>query len=525
MSDDRDETESPILRGRHALNSGDNDLVLAIVADRATEENVEIRGEMRRLAAMAMVRIGMLLEARSELEQAELDLAKPEHHWAALSVRVTAATVNLHRGSAHDALATAIDAIVQLAEAQDSVFVDEVIHIATIRTNVALLFLSLGVPEIAIDLLDQALLDVPAGMPMSAPRLNLANAHLMIARRRRADRDPDWNLSASRCLAAVVSMTEKERLPRRLIEGATLTASVHLLFREVDAAGRVLVASLEHCSEVLDPTALAQHHSLLAVVLGRSGQLDDSYEWAALATSYADSIFDRAAAAPIYRVMAKAASALGHHEQAAENYAAADEVSKSNIKHVHALVIQLVAQTQLSIEHRRLLRAQHRLADQVRVDPLTGVQNRYALDLMLAESGAQTDDISTVAVLFLDIDQFKLVNDSNDHATGDEVLRRLAVLVPNALRADDQFFRYGGDEFVAILPSITGQAAHVTAERIRVSIESDRSAATPITVSIGCSIGRSNDLSRILAGADEAMYVAKRSGRNRVAFAGPKSSP
>jgi len=223
--------------------------------------------------------------------------------------------------------------------------------------------------------------------------------------------------------------------------------------------------------------------------------------------------------------MAKAASALGHHEQAAENYAAADEVSKSNIKHVHALVIQLVAQTQLSIEHRRLLRAQHRLADQVRVDPLTGVQNRYALDLMLAESGAQTDDISTVAVLFLDIDQFKLVNDSNDHATGDEVLRRLAVLVPNALRADDQFFRYGGDEFVAILPSITGQAAHVTAERIRVSIESDRSAATPITVSIGCSIGRSNDLSRILAGADEAMYVAKRSGRNRVAFAGPKSSP
>jgi len=523
VSDDRDETESPIHRGRHALNSGDNELVLAIVADRANEDNVEIRGEMRRLAAMAMVRIGMLLEARSELEQAELDLAKPEHHWAALSVRVTTATVNLHRGLAHDALTTAIDAIVQLAEAEDSVFIDEVVHVATIRTNVALLFLNLGVPEIAVGLLDQALLDVPVGMPMSAPRLNLANAHLMIARRRRADRDPDWNLSASRCLAAVVSMTEDERLPRRLIEGATLTAAVHLLFRDVDAAGRVLVASLEHCRQVLDPTALPQHNSLLAVVLGRSGQLDDSYAWAALATSYADSIFDRAA--PIYRGMAKAANALGHHEQAAENYAAADEVAKSNIRHVHALVVQLVAQTQLSIEHRRLLRAQHRLADQVRVDPLTGVQNRYALDLMLAKSGAQTDDISTVAVLFLDIDQFKLVNDSNDHATGDEVLRRLAVLVPNTLRADDHFYRYGGDEFVAILPSITGQAAHVTAERIRASIESDRSATTQITVSIGCSIGRSNDLSMILAGADEAMYVAKRSGRNRVAFAGPKSSP
>ena len=524
MASDRDENLSLQEQARLAHDSGDHARSLELLNNRGLIADVVQRSVLRRGAAAAFMRLGELKAARAELELAELELAHPDYHWPALTVRVAASVVNLHLGQSHDALTTAIDAMVQLAEAPDDVLAAYPADICSIRNNVALLFLSLGVPEPAIELLEQALLDGPVSLPAAAVRLNLAQAHLMTAQRRRAQRDPDWKLSASRCLAAVVGMNERDRQPRRLVEGATLSASVHLLSRDLDAAGRVLVASLNHCPKVHDELVLAQHHALLAKVLRRAGEVDDAYGWALRAVSHADDLFDRQAAGPIHLEMAKICDRLDRPAEAAHHYAKAIAVNNNNAQHVHALVVHLAAQAQLAVEHRKLLRNQGQLADQARLDPLTGIDNRHALEVALAEIAMTDDESATVAILFIDVDEFKAVNDQHEHAAGDDVLRRVARVVSQSLRADDRVFRFGGDEFVAILPGVDAQAAHITAERIRSMVEGDDRARTTVTVSIGCCVGRSVDVSMVLAGADAAMYIAKRAGRNRVAVAAPKAT-
>ena len=518
---DRAPTHEQVADARAAVDAGGHHRVLELLDARGDEDDLVRRAEMRRLVARSLMRLGRLTDARAELEQAELELARPETHWPALSVRVGAAVVNLHLGASHDALTTAIDAMVQLAEAPEAELEQNAHHVASIRNDVGVLFLDLGVPEAAVDLLERSLLDAPAERPTVSARLSLARAHLMIATRRRGDRDPDWNLSASRCLAAVVGMNERDRSPRRLVEAAVLTASVHLLFRDVDAAGRVLVASITHCDRLDDPTTVAGHHALLARVLRESGADDVAFGWAGRAAGLVDDVFDPRGRELIHHEIAFSYRLAGDHSEAARHFEASARLARSNDRHVHALVQHLVAQAQLAVEHRRVLRDQERLVDQATLDPLTKIANRHALDLHLAEL-AERGDRSMVAVLFLDVDQFKNVNDHLGHGAGDAVLVRLAELVSQSLRAGDSFYRYGGDEFVVILPSVDSQSAHITAERIRASIEADASDAPDVTVSIGCSVGLSDDVTMVLAGADAAVYVAKRSGRNRVAVAAPR---
>lgn len=529
MSGDRDEANERASRAERSarasdvVDAGGHHEVLELVDDRHLEPDLEERAAMRRLAARAMVRLGDLPSARAELEQAELELAHPDHHWPALGARVGNALVNMHLGESHDALTTAIDAMVQLAESPTVELERHAEHVTSIRNDVGVLFLDLGVPEPAVDLLERALLDAPVDRPTASARLSLARAHMLIAIRRRAERDPDWNLSASRCLAVVVGMSARDRSPRRLVEGSVITASVHLLFRDLDSAGRVLVASLPTCEDLDDPTTVATHHAVLSRVLRESGSPEDAVGWARRAAALVDRVFDDRARQPIHHEVAIAHRLVGDHAVAAHHFEQSARLALSNDRHVHALVQHLVAQAQLAVEHRRVLRNQEELVDQATLDPLTRVANRHALDLHLALL-AEADAEQMVAVLFLDVDGFKPVNDDHGHAAGDAVLVRLAELVSQTLRAGDSFYRFGGDEFVAILPGLDSQSAHITAERIRSSIESDESTAPNVTVSIGCSVGSAHDVAMVLAGADAAVYVAKRSGRNRVAIAAPRPS-
>ena len=179
----------------------------------------------------------------------------------------------------------------------------------------------------------------------------------------------------------------------------------------------------------------------------------------------------------------------------------------------------------LSGSRSELARARGQLVDTERmvlVDPLTGVWNRRYLDRALNE---QTKRYARYrrpyAILVIDVDQFKRVNDAHGHAAGDIVLRGIAQLIQGSIRADlDALARFGGEEFVAVLPDTDATGGRAAAEKVRTLVERSRFDAGGASVSVTVSIGVSacpqdgEDHERLLHAADSALYRAKEAGRN-----------
>ena len=137
-----------------------------------------------------------------------------------------------------------------------------------------------------------------------------------------------------------------------------------------------------------------------------------------------------------------------------------------------------------------------------------------------------------LAVLLLDLDHFKRVNDTHGHQQGDEVLRRLGRFCMDALRGTDPFGRLGGEEFAAVLVETDRRAASETAERIRTGLASltsplPRGGELRFTVSGGLALLHPSDgtLEELLQRADDALYAAKRRGRNRIEIAAVPGAP
>ncbi|NQT16684.1 MAG: GGDEF domain-containing protein [Planctomycetes bacterium] len=149
---------------------------------------------------------------------------------------------------------------------------------------------------------------------------------------------------------------------------------------------------------------------------------------------------------------------------------------------------------------------------EVRTDPLTGLNNRRALDETLSGMFAMMARYETVfSLTIFDIDHFKEVNDEEGHLFGDEVLKKAARLFRDTVRDTDTVVRYGGEEFVVIMPETDLDGACLFTERIRQAVERELS----ITISGGVARAVGGDNSRtLLARADSALYRAKAGGRN-----------
>jgi diguanylate cyclase (GGDEF)-like protein len=175
----------------------------------------------------------------------------------------------------------------------------------------------------------------------------------------------------------------------------------------------------------------------------------------------------------------------------------------------------------------QLLTAQRRLLEQATRDSLTGLWNRAAilavLDRELARASREGDPIG---VLLADLDHFKQINDTHGHLVGDRVLRQAARRLQAELRSYDGVGRYGGEEFLVVLPGCDGPATLRLAERLRAGLEAEQVdlGDTPLTVtaSLGGAWWRPQgkaDAVALLRAADEALYQAKHAGRNRAVLA------
>lgn len=170
---------------------------------------------------------------------------------------------------------------------------------------------------------------------------------------------------------------------------------------------------------------------------------------------------------------------------------------------------------------RALQAAELHHRDEAILDPLTGLLNRNALLPRFIELSHQARlTHQPVCLVLCDVDNFKAVNDEYGHALGDAVLRDVAYELRKRLRSFELVYRLGGEEFLVVLPGMGPSEGQKTAERLRLAVAESKPTGIPVTISLGVSVGSGEDVDyeKLFKGADEALYEAKRAGRNRVAM-------
>lgn len=200
------------------------------------------------------------------------------------------------------------------------------------------------------------------------------------------------------------------------------------------------------------------------------------------------------------------------------NVGALDYVTKPFIS--EELLVRVRTQLRLKFALDQLKRRNQYLDHLVTIDGLTQLHNHEFIidsleDAVTNASINQTD----LCLLMLDIDHFKSINDNYGHQFGDKVLIRISQEIRAVLRASDVAGRYGGEEFLVVLPFTSLNGAHITAERIRTTVESLEWPDHPdlrISISGGLCIWKGEDTTVFINRADELLYTAKRNGRNRL---------
>ena len=177
----------------------------------------------------------------------------------------------------------------------------------------------------------------------------------------------------------------------------------------------------------------------------------------------------------------------------------------------------------------RLEKAYKTIEFQATHDALTMIPNKRSLHRWLDKLEERKDELLPLAVIMCDIDFFKSFNDFYGHGRGDDCIRTVAGVIKKGLRNNDFCARFGGEEFIIILPQTDAQGALKVAERIRKTIEElkiphEKSPFRVVTASFGIAVMKdpSESINDVIKRADAALYLAKSKGRNRVEFLGPE---
>jgi diguanylate cyclase (GGDEF)-like protein len=171
------------------------------------------------------------------------------------------------------------------------------------------------------------------------------------------------------------------------------------------------------------------------------------------------------------------------------------------------------------LAYRRLRRSQDALAQLATQDQLTGVLNARAFaDRLSQELDRNRRYPRPLALLYMDLDNFKIINDTHGHQTGDAVLRLVAEAMRSSVRHSDVVGRLGGDEFAVIMPETDAQLADAAATRLAASLRNVFRGTPNVTASIGVVSCTATDASTddLIRRADQAMYDAKKAGKDRV---------
>ena len=192
---------------------------------------------------------------------------------------------------------------------------------------------------------------------------------------------------------------------------------------------------------------------------------------------------------------------------------------------IHGLKARLRAGLRIVELQAQLIEARDNFQFQATHDSLTGLWNRHGilerLDTELARAGR---DKTSVGIVMADLDHFKKINDTYGHLAGDSVLREVASRMRSAIRAYDHVGRYGGEEFLVVLPGCAEEGALRQGERLRACFNESpivtSEAPLQVTLSLGVACaGLGQDKRDLLLAADEALYRAKRNGRDRIELA------
>lgn len=202
--------------------------------------------------------------------------------------------------------------------------------------------------------------------------------------------------------------------------------------------------------------------------------------------------------------------------------AGADEVLPSTVSPVE-LEQRVAVGRRIAELQQRYNEASEMLRLKASMDSLTGLRNRAEiLRVLERELNRMHRHGYTLSVLMIDVDHFKRINDQYGHPAGDEVLRRIGAVLEKTMRSYDEIGRYGGEEFIAVLPETTLNQALVAAERIRACVEEAEVRYNKLNFKLSISVGAVSSFGQedtpqgLIERADMALYAAKQAGRNCV---------
>jgi two-component system cell cycle response regulator len=186
---------------------------------------------------------------------------------------------------------------------------------------------------------------------------------------------------------------------------------------------------------------------------------------------------------------------------------------------------ELQARVRASLRHKELLDL---LSKKAMIDGLTGLRNRSFLNQVLKEELAYAKRHGRpLSCIMLDVDHFKMINDTYGHGFGDKVLKGVAGMLQEVTRSEDVAYRYGGEEFVVFARETDASAAMLVAERLRAGVEAAKFSLDKAVISVTCSLGVADSCDEgddLMIRADRALYESKQNGRNRATIFKPRAA-